>query len=227
MNLSQGLRYARMPKIKGNEEELSPEQLKELIESMGKKEPLPREIFLYEDITDRAARRVCEDLVELAKESQEPITIFINSPGGDVTAGLAIIDIMNTIPCPIITVISGEACSMGSIISICGDTRLMTKHSYWMMHPMRGGVYDNMTTCNDRIKFMDILAKDLVEIYKNKTKLPKALIKKYEENGEMWLNAEDCVKYGIVDDVIPFSYNRTKQPKQKAEVKDGAKKKSV
>ena len=96
-----------------------------------------RKIFLWGEVSDRSARDLTEKLLFL--ESKDPgseITFYINSPGGSITAGMAIFDTMQLISSPIAVVVTGMAASMGSIL-LCGATkgrRLLYPHSRVLIH---------------------------------------------------------------------------------------------
>ena len=159
-------------------------------------------VFIYGVIDEKMSCEVTKQLIALNLVSKEPIYVRINSGGGSVMDGLAIIDTIKSLTCPIITVICGKAFSMGGIISVVGNARVMTENSIWLGHPIAGGSNDDYINFQrDRIAFIDLLEESGDEILKKHTKLsPKDLMKM--KNGELWLKAEDCVKKGIVDKII-------------------------
>ena len=166
----------------------------------------PRHIYIYEEIGEKVCRKVIEKLTMYSLfDPYEPIVMYINSPGGSVLAGLAIIDFMRAIPCEIITVINGAAVSMGGLISICGDYRVITENAYWMGHPMKGGAYGDTVTRKDRIEFSAELEHRILKIVKKRTKLKAKDMKKFI-CGELWLNSEDALAKRVVDKIIssPF-----------------------
>jgi len=162
-----------------------------------------RNIFICEQIDDKLAKTVIQQLMYLdSVNSKKEIVIWINSGGGYVTDGLAIIDTMKQIKSPITTVIKGHACSMAGEISINGNKRKMTRHSVWMAHDMAGGVWGDYTTkVLDRAEHLKYVQNMLHNNIKVNTKLNKNDLKK-AQNGELWLTPEQCMKKGIVDEVI-------------------------
>jgi len=161
-----------------------------------------RQIFLYEPITHSTSSRVCKQLITLdSVSSQQPIILNINSGGGSVTDGFAIIDIMRTIKSPVVTFISGMAASMAGIIACTGYKRIMTANSFWMGHEMTCGDYDYLSKIKDRSKFYDQIWQRLVEYLKKYTKLSIKDLNSLQ-HGELWLGADKCKDKGIVDLVI-------------------------
>lgn len=161
-----------------------------------------REIFLTEAIDEKASAKIVKELLALDKLNHKSITLWINSPGGTVHGGLAIVDIIKKISSPITTIIIGKACSIAGIISLVGKKRLMTANSVWMAHDMSGGVGSDYTSkVLSRTKFLKQYRELLLQILINKTKLTKLDLTK-ALNGELWLFPEECKIKGIVDKII-------------------------
>lgn len=163
-----------------------------------------RVIFLNEEINDDTAQAVIGQLLFLEKiNPNEDITIYINSPGGVVSAGLAIIDTMNYIHCDVSTVCMGQCASMGAVILACGEKgkRYILPNSEVMIHQPSGGAYGQ---CSD----IEIVAKNITRV---KQKMAKLIADKtdneYEKvladiDRDYWLSGEEAVDYGLVDSVI-------------------------
>ena len=109
-----------------------------------------RIVFCSGGVSDGMANLIVAQLLFLANEDPEAdISLYVNSPGGSVTAGLGIIDTMNFIPCDVATFIIGQAASMGSLISCSGakGKRCCLPHSKNLMHqPLLGGVLEGQAT---------------------------------------------------------------------------------
>ena len=116
-----------------------------------------RQLFLFDEIESCLAEEIVEKLWALDHQNHNPITLFINSPGGSVSDGFAIIDTMLGIASPVITVITGEACSMAGLISVAGNKRFITENSYWMGHSMTGGSYDYIAKASARMEYLKTL----------------------------------------------------------------------
>ncbi len=163
-----------------------------------------RIIFLGGMVDDSLANSIIAQLLFLA--SQDPkkdIKLYINTPGGSVTAGLAIYDTMQYIKCPISTVCIGLAGSMGAVLLAAGSKgkRFTLPNSEILLHQVAGGVRGQAIE-------IEITAKQIMKI---KNKLNQILaqhtgqsLKKIEKDTDrdFYLSAEDAKKYGIVDEVI-------------------------
>ena len=160
-----------------------------------------RQVFLTDVINERSSRQVMLELRALSRLSPKPILLHINSRGGYVQEGLAILDTMRTVAAPIITVVTGIAASMAGIISITGVQRLMTKNSVWMAHNCYGGVYDYLEKVYDKVEYLKQMEKQIFEIFRNRTKLTERELTK-SRHGELWLFADEAKKKGIVDIII-------------------------
>lgn len=166
-----------------------------------------RNLFLFGAIDEKLSKELVKQILALnilnkLEHENQPILIRINSGGGQISAGLSIIDAIKYVKAPIMTLISGEACSMAGLISVMGDKRIMTKNSVWMAHPPAGGVrHDYFQFERDRIKSLELYEKIIEQILKKKTKLTKTEVKK-AKHGELWLDAQQCKKKGIVDHII-------------------------
>jgi ATP-dependent Clp protease protease subunit len=163
---------------------------------------LHRQLFLYGCITDQVANYIKQNLIAFDIISNNPITLWITSPGGSCSAGLSIIEIMTHIKSPVITIISGEVCSMASMISVVGDVRwAMTGTGVWMQHPMSSGQADYLSFIVDRTAYLVFYNDILKKILKDNTKLTEKDYTKIE-HGELWLTGEKLIEKGIVDKLL-------------------------
>ena len=163
-----------------------------------------RIIFLGEEVTDVTASLVVAQLLFL--ESEDPskdINLYINSPGGSVTAGMAIYDTMNYIKCDVSTVCMGMAASMGAFL-LAGGTkgkRFALPNAEVMIHQPSGGARGQATEI--RIVAEQILRtkKRLNEILAANTGQPIEVIEQDTER-DNYMTAEEAVKYGLVDAIL-------------------------
>lgn len=163
-----------------------------------------RIVFLAGVITDSAANSIIAQMLFLAfKDPQKDIQLYINTPGGSVTAGLAIYDTMQYVKCPISTVCVGLAGSMGAILLAAGKKgrRFALPNSQILLHQVAGGVTGEAVE-------IEITAKQIVKI---KEKLNKILAKhtaqpleklERDTDRDFYLSAEEAKEYGIIDEVI-------------------------
>lgn len=163
-----------------------------------------RIIFLGEEVNEVTASLVVAQLLFL--ESEDPtkdINLYINSPGGSVTAGMAIYDTMNYIKCDVSTVCMGMAASMGAFLLASGakGKRFALPNAEVMIHQPSGGAQGQATEI--RIVAEQILRtkKKLNEILAANTGQPLEVIERDTER-DNYMTAEEAVKYGLIDAVI-------------------------
>lgn len=163
-----------------------------------------RVVFLGDAIDATVANTVIAQLLYLEKQDPKaPITIYVNSPGGHVTAGLAIYDVMQYVQCDIVTVCVGLAASMGSII-LAGGTkgkRYSLPNSEIMIHQPLGGTEGQATDI--RIAAEHILRTGIV-LYGILAKHSGKDIKQVEKDCDRdnYMTAEEALKYGLIDKII-------------------------
>jgi ATP-dependent Clp protease, protease subunit len=177
---------------------------KEILYSFDTKQVLHthRQLFLYGTINDAVANSIKQNLIAYDIISKQPITLWLSSPGGSCSAGLSIIEIMTHIDCPVITIISGEVCSMAASISVCGDVKWAFKDTgVWMQHSMSSGQADYLNYLKDRTAFLVMYNEILNKTMKEHTKLTEEDYKKIE-TGELWLTGDQLLEKGIVDKLL-------------------------
>ena len=165
-----------------------------------------RIIFVGGQVSDMMAHLVVAQLLFLANEDQKSdIHLYVNSPGGSVTAGLGIVDTMNFIPCNICTYIIGQAASMGSVIACSGTKgkRFALPNAENLMHqPLIAGVLEGQAT-DLEIEARHILRmrSQLYAIYSKATGRSEAQIAEDCERNN-WLTSPEMLKYGLIDTVL-------------------------
>ena len=163
-----------------------------------------RIIFLAGEFRDEMANAICAQMLLLAAEdSEKDIYLYINSPGGSVTAGMAIYDTMQLIPNDVSTVTFGMAASMGQFLLTSGakGKRYATKSSRILMHQPLGGIGGNAIDIRIQAEQMAITKQTLSELNALHTgqTLEKILADSDRDN---WFNASDAKDYGFVDHVV-------------------------
>jgi ATP-dependent Clp protease protease subunit len=162
-----------------------------------------RLIFITGPIDDTTASLVCAQLLFLESENpKKDIAIYINSPGGYVTAGLAIYDTMQYIRCPISTVCIGQAASMGSLLLAAGDkgNRIALPNSRVMVHQPSGGYRGVASDIERHAEEIIDLKKRLNDIYVKHTGQNYATIEKKLDR-DTFMTAEEAKEFGIIDTV--------------------------
>ena len=162
-----------------------------------------RIIFINGEIDDHLSNLVISELLYLDSLSNEDIFIYINSPGGSVTAGLAIFDTMNYISSDISTVATGMCASMAAIILAAGTKgkRLSLKNSEIMIHEVLGGTKGQATDIKIQAERILEMRKKLNKILANLTGTQINKINKDVER-DYYMSAEAALKYGIIDKII-------------------------
>lgn len=163
-----------------------------------------RIVFVVGEVEDYMANAIIAQLLFLnAQDDSTPIYMYVNSPGGSVTAGLAIIDTMNFIKAPVYTVVTGMAASMGAMIQMNGERghRYALKHSEVMIHQPLSGVRGQATeielAAKHILKTKDILYRMIQEC----TGQPLERIQQ-DADRDFYLDAEESLAYGLIDQII-------------------------
>ncbi len=165
-----------------------------------------RIIFLGTPINDDVANIVIAQLLFL--ESEEPekdIMLYINSPGGHVTAGLAIYDTMQYVRCDVSTICMGQAASMGAFLLACGTKgkRRALTHSRIMIHQPLGGYQGQATDIDIHAKEILRMRDTLNGLWARHTGQPTDRIKNDTER-DYFMGPGEAKEYGIVDEVLPL-----------------------
>jgi ATP-dependent protease ClpP protease subunit len=130
-----------------------------------------------------------------------PINIFINSEGGEVHAALSVFDTIKANPVHVNTIITGNASSAATIISMAGHTRKITENAYMLIHNISSTFWGKMHEFEDEMKNMAKLTKNLKEIYKSHSSITKKqlddLLKK-----DLLMDSTTCLRLGFVDEII-------------------------
>lgn len=165
-----------------------------------------REIFLTEEVNAQTSNELIKELMYLEMEDDEAeITLYINSPGGDVTSGLAVYDYLTMMKAPIRTVSIGLAASMGAILFLAGDKRQMLPHTQVMIHDPSYGS-GNMSG-----KKPHEIQHALDKLNETKDKIVKIIVEKtgrtLDEVNEVmtddtFYNAEEAVDFGLATEII-------------------------
>lgn len=165
---------------------------------------LDRIVFLGTEVNDMVANLIVAQLFFL--ESSDPdkdVHLYINSPGGSVSAGLAIYDVMQFIKCDVSTYCLGMAASMGSLLLCAGakGKRFSLPHSRIMIHQPLGGARGQASDIEIQAKEILYLRGKLNKIYANHTGQPVESIQN-DTDRDNYMSAEDALKYGLIDRVI-------------------------
>ena len=165
-----------------------------------------RIVMLDTDVNDHSASIVVAQLLFLeSQDAERPISLYINSPGGVITAGMAIYDTMQFIKSPVHTIVMGQACSMGSFLAQAGEPgkRKMLPYARHMIHQPSGGARGMQSD----------IAIQYQEITKMKTMLTELYVKHnskgktYEDferdmDRDTFMSAQEALDYGLIDEIV-------------------------
>jgi ATP-dependent Clp protease, protease subunit len=164
-----------------------------------------RVILVEGEVHDQMANLVVAQLLYLESESEKDISMYINSPGGSVTAGMAIYDAMQFIKPDVQTIVMGQACSMGSLLAQAGakGKRMMLPNARHMIHQPSGGARGMQSDIEISYKEITYLKKRLTEIYVKHNSAGKS----YEDferdmDRDKFMSAEEALAYGLIDNII-------------------------
>jgi ATP-dependent Clp protease protease subunit len=163
-----------------------------------------RIVFLNGEVNDQVANSICAQLLFL--EAEDPgadITFQINSPGGVITAGMAIVDTMNYVSPDINTIVIGQACSMGSVIACMGTKgkRDILPHARHLIHQPLGGASGQASDIEINAREIVRMKNMLVNIYSQQTGLPPEKIHNDIDRDNI-MTADQSVAYGLADRVL-------------------------
>ena len=163
-----------------------------------------RIIMLDGPIDEHTSSVLCAQLLFLeSQDSKKDITLYINSPGGLVTAGMAIYDTMQYVRSDIQTIVIGQACSMGSLLATAGTKgkRFMLPHGRHMIHQPLGGAKGQATDvqiqANELLRWKD----ELIKIYEKHTGQPLDKLKNDMER-DKFMTPPEAVAYGLADKIV-------------------------
>jgi len=166
-----------------------------------------RIIFLGSEVRDENANAICAQLLLLAAEDPEKdIWLYINSPGGSVTAGMAIFDTMTFVDCDIATYAMGLAASMGQFLLSAGTKgkRYATPHARIMMHQPSGGIGGTASDIKIQAEQMLHIKRQMAGLIAEHTGQPLDQIEK-DSDRDRWFTAEQAKEYGFIDHVYERS----------------------
>jgi ATP-dependent Clp protease protease subunit len=163
-----------------------------------------RIVFLGTSIDDGMANSVIAQLLFLQMEDgKKDINLYINSPGGSVTAGLAIYDTMQFLTCDVNTYCIGMAASMGAVL-LCSGTkgkRYALPNSDIMIHQVSGGAQGAASDVERTVEFMFKLKKRIIKIIAHHTGKDEETVK-HDSDRDYYMTAEESKNYGLVDEVV-------------------------
>lgn len=167
-------------------------------------------IYFYSEVT----RETIFELIMYIKEAEEenlitslklhldtiPIFLHINSKGGSVFDAFNAIDVIQSCRMPIHTIVEGATASAGTLMSVVGEKRYMTKNAFMLIHQLSSVCWGKMSEIEDEFENLQELTEKIKEIYSENTKIPKKELSKLLQH-DLWLNSSKSLKYGLVDEL--------------------------
>ena len=165
-----------------------------------------RKIFLWGAVTDESAKDITEKLLYLeATAPGKDITFYINTPGGSITAGMAVYDTIRLITSPVTVVVTGMAASMGSILLSAAPKgrRLLYPHSRVLIHqpPISGRMIGPASDINIQAQEMEKLRAELNQILATASGQPLERINR-DTDRDFYLTAREAIEYGLADRIV-------------------------
>ncbi|NUP01751.1 MAG: ATP-dependent Clp protease proteolytic subunit [Nonomuraea sp.] len=162
-----------------------------------------RIVVLGQEVDDEICNRLCGELLLLAAEDpKRDITLYINSPGGSVSAGMALYDMMQFIPCDVATVAMGFAASMGQLLLTAGapGKRYALPNARIVMHQPLGGIGGSASDIQIQADNMLYTKRRMAEIIAHHTGQPLERIQ-HDSDRDRWFTAQEALEYGFVDHI--------------------------
>jgi len=164
-----------------------------------------RIVMLDTDVNEHSASLIVAQLLFLESQGNEDINFFINSPGGVVTAGMAIYDTMQFIKPDVSTIVMGQACSMGSLLATAGapGKRKMLPNARHMIHQPSGGAGGQATDMEIQVKEILKMKQNLTQLYVNHNSKGKTFEEFYNAmERDNFMSAQEALDFGLIDEIV-------------------------
>ena len=196
-------RDARRPLLQEEEENQEEEKKKEPDFGLFERILKTRNILLSGEINKTLAERVIRQLILLEAESEEPIRVFIDSPGGDADAGYAIFDMMRFVKPPVLTIGMGLVASAGAIILLAApkERRLGLPNSHYLIHQPLSGMRGVATEIEIHARELDRLRRRINKLIADETGQPLEKVEK-DTDRDYWMGAEEAQSYGLIARIV-------------------------
>lgn len=190
-------------------------------------------IFFYKDVDQKSIHELVEKLHEVSSDcvatSMEwsipipPIHLHINSNGGDVYAALAALDHVRACKAPVYTHVDGAAASAATLLSIAGAKRFMYPNGYMLIHQISSEFWGKYEEIKDEISNLNVLMEHVCRLYEGFTSIPRKTLDGLLKR-DLWLPAEQCLAWGLVDEIEGPRMPASKALEERAKKKRAKKK---
>jgi len=164
-----------------------------------------RIVMLDTDVNEHSASLIVAQLLFLESQGNEDINFFINSPGGVVTAGMAIYDTIQFIKPDVSTIVMGQACSMGSLLATAGapGKRKMLPNARHMIHQPSGGAGGQATDMEIQVKEILKMKQNLTQLYVDHNSKGKTFEEFYNAmERDNFMSAQEALDFGLIDQIV-------------------------
>ena len=168
-------------------------------------------IYYYAGVNRESAAELNKKIGELQVKSftmannldvePYPIHLHINSGGGSIISGIASMDTILSCKVPVYTYVDGFAASAATFLTIVGNKRFISRHSYMLIHQLTSNFWGKYSEFQDAKQNLDLMMDTIKNVYKKYTKVPVRKLNEILKHDLMW-DAKTCLKYGLVDEII-------------------------
>ena len=168
-------------------------------------------IYFYAGVNRESAAELNKKIGELQVKSftmannldiePYPIHLHINSGGGSIISGIASMDTILSCKVPVYTYVDGFAASAATFLTIVGNKRFISRHSYMLIHQLTSNFWGKYSEFQDAKQNLDLMMDTVKNVYKKYTKVPVRKLNEILKHDLMW-DAKTCLKYGLVDEII-------------------------
>lgn len=181
-------------------------------DSNGKKDDIeiPLSIKYYGDVSTQNCLFLTETLkkmdyqskiVEMQYGIRPPIKLHLQSHGGELLPSFYVCDFIQNLETPVHIYIDGYVASAASLIAVCGRKRIMTKHSFILIHQLKSKLSGKFNEMEDEIRNLNFFMNNLKDIYLNNSKISSEKLEKLLAT-DIWISAEECLSLGLIDEII-------------------------
>jgi ATP-dependent protease ClpP protease subunit len=170
------------------------------------------QVFFYDDVSRQTIYSLNRQLDSTAKAIQllnihynlpvsPAIDLFINSEGGEVFSAFSAVDRIKSSPVPVHTYVEGFCASAATLLSVCAHKRYIRKNGFMLIHQVRSGLWGSFAEFQDEIQNLELIMRYIKQIYLEHTNIPESDLVEILKH-DTYLNAEECIKYGLVDEIV-------------------------
>ena len=140
-------------------------------------------------------------LIELKYNYRPPIKIHLQSMGGELMPSFYVCDFIKSLDTPVHIYIDGFAASAASLISVCGHKRIMTKHSFMLIHQLSSQSSGKFNEMKDEMKNLDFFMDNIRDIYLSNSKITPEKLNQLLDT-DIWISSQDCLSLGLIDQIV-------------------------